>query len=71
MADEQQSGQERTEEPTERRKQEARRKGQVPRSKELNTTITLLAAAASLLTLGPAMVDGMFRLAAEAFAADR
>ncbi|HBM83204.1 MAG TPA: flagellar biosynthetic protein FlhB, partial [Halieaceae bacterium] len=50
MADEQQSGQERTEEPTERRKQEARRKGQVPRSKELNTTITLLAAAASLLT---------------------
>jgi flagellar biosynthetic protein FlhB len=71
MADEQQSGQERTEEPTERRKQEARRKGQVPRSKELNTTITLLAAAASLLTLGPAMVEGMLQLATEAFSADR
>ena len=36
---EEQTGQERTEEPTERRLQEARKKGQVPRSKELNTML--------------------------------
>ena len=40
---EEQTGQERTEQPTERRKQEVRRRGQVPRSKELNTLLSLRA----------------------------
>ncbi len=71
MAEEQQSGQERTEQPTQRRLQESRRKGQVPRSRELNTLLTLLAASGSLLLLGPAMVDDMFALAIRAFSADR
>ena len=39
---EEQTGQERTEQPTERRLQEARKKGQVPRSKELNTMLSLI-----------------------------
>lgn len=43
---------ERTEQPTERRKEESRKKGQVPRSKELNTMLSLLLAGAGLLALG-------------------
>jgi len=49
---EEQTGQERTEQPTERRLQEARKKGQVPRSKELNTMLSLLLASISLLAFG-------------------
>ena len=48
---EEQTGQERTEQPTERRLQEARKKGQVPRSKELNTMLSLLLASISLLVV--------------------
>lgn len=58
---EEQTGQERTEQPTERRLQEARRRGQVPRSRELNTMLSLLAACAGLWALGGGIVQ---RLAA-------
>lgn len=47
-----QEGQERTEEPTERRLSEARKKGQVPRSQELNVLLVLLCTAAALWVLG-------------------
>lgn len=50
---EEQPGQERTEEPTPRRLQQAREKGQVPRSRELNTLLSLLLSAVALLALGP------------------
>jgi flagellar biosynthetic protein FlhB len=46
------TGQERTEEPTPKRLSEARKKGQIPRSRELNTTIMLLFAALGLLYMG-------------------
>ena len=46
------SSQERTEEPTPKRKQEAREKGQVPRSKELTTTLVLMASAVVLIMMG-------------------
>lgn len=49
---ENQDGQEKTEQPTGRRLQKAREKGQVPRSKELDTTVVLLATAGGLLLLG-------------------
>lgn len=52
---EQQTAQERTEQPTERRKKQAREKGQVPRSRELNTMLSLLVAAAGLLLMGRLM----------------
>jgi flagellar biosynthetic protein FlhB len=68
---EEQAGQERTEQPTERRKQEARRKGQVPRSRELNTMLSLLAAAMGMITLGPAMVADLYRIASQGFSVDR
>lgn len=43
MAEENQDGQEKTEQPTSKRLQDAKKKGQVPRSRELNTmAITLL-----------------------------
>ncbi len=49
---ENQDGTEKTEEPTDKRLQEARDKGQIPRSRELNTFIMLVMAAVSFLTLG-------------------
>ena len=42
-------GQERTEEATPKRREEARKKGQVPRSRELNTAIIVIVGAVSLL----------------------
>lgn len=54
-----QTGQERTEQPTARRLQEARRKGQVPRSRELNTMLSLLLAGAALWLLGGPLVAGL------------
>ena len=51
------SGQERTEEPTGKRLQESRDKGQVARSRELNTLAVVMVAAVGLLILGPAMVQ--------------
>lgn len=46
------SGQERTEQATPKRLQEARKKGQVPRSAELSTAAVCIAAAAAIYTLG-------------------
>ena len=61
---EEQSGQERTEEPTERRLQEARRKGQVPRSRELNTFMVTLASALALWLFGTWGVQGVSEIMA-------
>jgi flagellar biosynthetic protein FlhB len=55
-------GQERTEQPTPKRLQEAREKGQVPRSKELSTAATLLGAAGVFLVLGEKMVGDLMQL---------
>ena len=46
---------ERTEKATPKRRSEARKKGQVARSQEVNSTAVLLAAAAALAVAGPAM----------------
>ncbi|MDH5571592.1 MAG: EscU/YscU/HrcU family type III secretion system export apparatus switch protein, partial [Gammaproteobacteria bacterium] len=51
------SGQERTEQPTPRRKQQAKDKGQVARSRELNTMLMMLSSGAGLLFLGPPIVE--------------
>ena len=58
------TGQERTEQPTPRRIQQAREKGQVPTSRELNTMIMMLIAGTSVMFIGPGIVDDfldMFR----------
>ena len=52
-------GQERTERATPRRLEQARKRGQVPRSRELNTMLILVASAAGLLTMGDRVVAHM------------
>ncbi|MBC3362566.1 flagellar biosynthesis protein FlhB [Pseudomonas sp. SWRI154] len=49
---ESESGQDKTEDPTEKRKKESRDKGEVARSKELNTLAIMLAGAGGLLIYG-------------------
>jgi len=68
---EQQSSQDRTEQPTQRRKQESRKKGQVPRSKELNTMLSLLIGALGLLMLGGAIASDFVSLFESALSFDR
>ena len=51
--------QERTEQATPRRLQQARERGQVPRSRELNTMGVLLFGSGGLLLLGPGMLEGL------------
>ena len=63
---EEQTGPERSEQPTAKRLTEARKKGQVARSRELNTLLVMLASALALWLLsGPAM-SGMTSLFSEA-----
>jgi len=68
---ESEDGQERTEQPTQKRLQDAREKGEVPRSRELNTTVILLAGAGGLLVLGGALGEGLARSLAAGLALDR
>lgn len=58
----QDDGQERTEEATPRRLRQAREKGQIPRSRELNTLLMMIFSAAGLLFLGRQMIEGMYRV---------
>ncbi len=55
MADD--SGQEKTEEATPKRRSDTRDKGQVPRSRELNTVISLMLSAAGLMFYGETLVS--------------
>ncbi len=56
---EQDSAQEKTEEPSAKRLQEARDKGQVPRSQELNTVMVLLASAAAMFVVGEGLIQSL------------
>ncbi len=56
------SGQERTEEPTGKKIEEARKKGQVARSRELGTTFVLIMSAVSLLLYGPEIGKGLYNI---------
>ncbi|MEF2197308.1 flagellar type III secretion system protein FlhB [Pseudomonas aeruginosa] len=59
---ESESGQDKTEEPTEKRRREAREKGQLPRSRELNTLAILMAGAGGLLMYGADLAGALLRL---------
>jgi flagellar biosynthetic protein FlhB len=59
MAEERQSGDERTEQPTPRRREEARREGQVARSAELSSASVMLAGAVVLAGVGGASLGGL------------
>lgn len=56
------SGQERTEEPTGKKIEESRKKGQVARSKELGTTFVLIFSSIALLMYGPGIAKGLYNL---------
>ncbi len=64
------SGQERTERATPRREQEAREKGTVARSRELNTVALLVAGSAGLLLLGGGIVEMIGRVMRASFQFD-
>lgn len=71
MAEQQDSSQERTEEPTAKRLKDARDKGQIPRSKELNTLAVVIVAALGLLMLGPGMAQRLMDVMVYNFAFER
>lgn len=56
---ENEDGQERTEDPTPKRQRDAKEKGQIPRSRELNTTLSLMGAALGLFVFGGYMGQGL------------
>lgn len=69
MAEE--SGQEKTEDPTPKRLKEAREKGDIPRSKELATTLVLLAAVGSVIVFGSQLANSMLGMMESNFVLDR
>ena len=54
---ENENGQEKTEQPTPKKLQDAKQKGQVPRSVDFNTTVMTIAAGSALLALGPGILS--------------
>ncbi|RON47044.1 flagellar biosynthesis protein FlhB [Pseudomonas frederiksbergensis] len=59
---ESESGQDKTEDPTDKRKKDSREKGEVARSKELNTLAIMLVGASALLIFGGALAQDMMEL---------
>lgn len=68
---ENQDGQEKSFDPSARRLDEAKRRGQVPRSRELNTVAVTLAGAATIVLLGPGVTNDLRGLVIEHFALSR
>ena len=64
------SGQERTERATPRREQEAREKGTIARSRELNTVALLVAGSSGLLLFGGGIVESIVRVMRASFQFD-
>lgn len=69
MAEE--SDQEKTEEPTAKRLEDARKKGQIARSKELGTTGVLIASAASLIMFGAGLAKSLMLVMQNQFSLER
>lgn len=67
----QDTGQERTEQATPKRLSEARQQGQVARSRELNTTIMMLAAGMGLMITGERVVSDLTSLIHDRLSLDR
>ncbi|MGO2204782.1 flagellar biosynthesis protein FlhB [Pseudomonas helleri] len=59
---ESESGADKTEDPTEKRKKDSREKGEIARSKELNTLAIMLAGSAGLLIFGGALAEDMMEV---------
>ncbi|WP_455203274.1 flagellar biosynthesis protein FlhB [Kaarinaea lacus] len=65
------SGQEKTEPASQKKLQEARSEGQIPRSRELNTVVMLLVSGVAFLALGDTLVHGLLEIYRSSFTVDR
>ncbi|MEQ1530502.1 MAG: flagellar biosynthesis protein FlhB [Methylococcales bacterium] len=65
------SGQEKTEEPTSKRLADAKKKGQIARSRELNTFMMLMTSSTLLLTLGEDIGNGLLQMMRSCFSLTR
>ena len=63
--------QEKTEQATPKRRKEAREKGQVPRSRELNTTLVLLAGSVGLIFMGGSLLGNLKSLVQKGLSIER
>jgi flagellar biosynthetic protein FlhB len=68
---ESESGQEKTEQPTAKKLREAKQKGQVPRSKELNSSGIMFAGSSALLLMGPYMLSHLAAMMKQGFIISR
>lgn len=68
---EQDSGQERTEAPSGKRLDDAREKGQVPRSQELSTVVVLIASAMAMLFVGESLISNLGEVMTQSFSLTR
>ncbi len=68
---EQKPQQDRTEQPTAKRRQDARNKGDVPRSRELTMTGVILSGATALLFLAPPMANNVGNVFEQSFSFER
>lgn len=68
---ESESGQDKTEDPTEKRKKDSREKGEIARSKELNTLAVMLAGAGALLVFGGMLAQDLMDLMRQNFTLSR
>ena len=60
-----------TEEPTAKRLEDARKKGQIPRSKELNTFVMMMTAAVMLIFTGRSITNGLGEIMQQQFRLSR
>ncbi len=65
------SGQEKTEAPSAKRLADARKKGQVPRSKELDTFVSLMTSAVLIIFMGGNIVQGLLDIMTREFSISR
>lgn len=68
---EQDSAQDKTEEPTPKRLEQAREEGTIARSRELATAMVITLAIIALLLIGPILVNDIQEISAEAFSVSR
>lgn len=68
---ESESGADKSEEPTDKRRRESREKGQVARSRELNTLAIMLAGVGGLLAYGGSLGDSLLKIMRASFALPR
>jgi len=68
---ENEQGQEKTEQATQKKIQDSRKQGQVPRSREFNTFFMMLAGSVGLIFMGDDLITGLLHVLSESFTVTR